>query len=78
MPMYYTLQVAGAGGVIYNSGGTIVYTYTWGLYIASNNIVEACVLLQGLNQAKILNIPNFIVVGDSKLIVKYLISDFSH
>ena len=65
------------GGVIYNLGRTIVYTYAWNLSITSNNVVGDYVLLQGLNLTKTFNSLNIIVVGDSKLMVKYLIFDLS-
>jgi hypothetical protein len=38
-------------------------------------VVEAYAFLQGLILSKTLNAPNLTVVGDSKLIVKYLIYD---
>jgi ribonuclease HI len=48
----------------------IVIHYSWGLGAASNNIVEAYALLQGLSITKEWNITKLVVFGDSMMVVK--------
>jgi ribonuclease HI len=47
-------------------------SYSWSLSTHSNNLVEAYGLLQGMKIAKLLNIHNLVVIGDSFLIIKYI------
>jgi ribonuclease HI len=50
--------VVGARWVLTNPKGTIVFSYAWNLGLASNNQVEAYVLLQGVNLASSIRIQN--------------------
>jgi ribonuclease HI len=68
--------MVGVGGVILNPRGTSAYTYAWSLGISFNNQVEAYALLQGLNLAKNHHIPSLIVVEDSKVVIKHMVTSF--
>jgi ribonuclease HI len=48
--------------------------YAWGLGIASNNLMEAYALMQGLKLAIEANIHSLIIIGDSKLVIGKMVS----
>ena len=65
--------LAGCGGVITESKGNVISTYSWGLGIESNNKVEFCGLLQGLRIARSKGIANLMVFDDSRLLIQAII-----
>lgn len=64
--------VVGGGGVLLSTDGTIACTYSWGLGVESNNIVESCGLWQGLTLALSKGITNLTVFGDSRILIQAL------
>lgn len=69
--------VAGAGGIIYDLGGTRELSYEWGLGKATNNQAEASALLQGIKVAISLNARAMHVFGDSSIIIQFMHSNKS-
>jgi ribonuclease HI len=63
--------VAG-GGVISIPGGRTKTFFSWSLGIQSNNLAEAYGLFQGMEIAKLLNIHNLVMIGDSLIIIRYM------
>lgn len=69
--------MAGAGGIIYDLGGTRELSYEWGLGKATNNQAEASALLQGIKVAISLNARAMHVFGDSSIIIQFMHSNKS-
>ena len=65
--------LAGCGGVITESNGNVISTYSWGLGTDSNNKAEFCGLLQRLRIAQTKGITNIMVFGDSRLLIQAII-----
>jgi hypothetical protein len=68
---------AGAGGVLYDPRGTRVLDFSWNLGIASNNVVEAYVVYQGLLLMQEDQINQISIVGDSKNTIRYFVKGSS-
>jgi ribonuclease HI len=65
--------VVGAGASLFDPRGNTISYYAWGLGTATNNIVEAYALYEGLKLAKVCNISHIKVFGDSMMIVRVVI-----
>jgi ribonuclease HI len=64
---------AGAGGVLFSPRGQRLLTYSWNLGMTTNNSAEAYALLKGAQIAKVRQINELIILGDSKTIIRYFI-----
>jgi ribonuclease HI len=64
---------AGGGG-LFDPGGNLIWKFSWGLGVETNNVAEALALWQGLSQASHLGITDLTVVGDSRLIIQVVIT----
>ena len=60
------------GGVIYDSSGDELTTYSKYIGTTTNNIAEYNALLIGVQRCKALNIKNVKVFGDSNLVIKQI------
>ena len=69
--------LAGAGGIIKNKEGITVANFAWGLEQSSSLQAEALALLQGLKQAKAMDLSEVSIIGDSQAIIKVLVEDSS-
>lgn len=65
---------AGAGGIIKDPHGNLMVSFEWGLGQMSNNKAEAYGLLLGSHIAKNLGLRNLLILGDSAIIIKAMIS----
>jgi len=65
--------VTGVGGTIMSLGGTIELLFDWGLSYASNNIIEAYALLQGLRLSIECNIQSLIAVDDLNIAINKMV-----
>ena len=65
---------AGAGGIIKDLQGNLMVSFEWGLGQMSNNKAEAYGLLLGSHIAKNLGLRNLLILGDSAIIIKAMIS----
>lgn len=63
---------AGGGGVILDQFGNMELSYSWGLGSDTNNKAKALSLFQGLNQVVFQNIPDLVIIRDSKIIIQAL------
>jgi ribonuclease HI len=63
------LGAAGAGGILVDPRGNIMFHYAWELGTMKNNITEAYDLYAGLKLTRERNTPQLSVFGDSMLIV---------
>jgi ribonuclease HI len=64
-------------GVLFGPGGNRVFDYYWNLGMETNNKAEAYALLQGIHLEKQRKIQILNVVGDSKTIIRIMISGSS-
>jgi hypothetical protein len=65
---------AGGGGGLFDPKGNLIWKFSWGLGVETNNVAEALALWKGLNQASHLGITYLTVVGDSRLIIQVVIT----
>jgi len=70
-------RVAGVGGILCDSRGKTVATYTWGLGQASNNQAKSYALLHGLLLAKEAKVRALIVIRDSSVVIKAVLGKIS-
>ncbi|XP_050900039.1 uncharacterized protein LOC127106776 isoform X1 [Lathyrus oleraceus] len=76
---FYTLQFdgacsgnpgpAGAGAVLFDEYGTVLYRFRQGLGYTTNNVAEYRALILGLQQAILKGCKNINVQGDSQLVI---------
>ncbi|CAK8579513.1 unnamed protein product [Lathyrus sativus] len=77
---FYTLQFhgacsgnpgpAGAGAVLFDEQGSLLYQFRQGLGYATNNVAEYHALIFGMQQALMKECKNLTVRGDSQLVIK--------
>ena len=65
------------GGVIFDPGGKIVKTFTWGLGSKTNNEAEWLALLHGLEMIDWGSISNLLVFGDSRQVILKMRSGYT-
>jgi ribonuclease HI len=65
--------IAGAGGILGDPGGNRVIQFAWGLGLASNNLVEAYALWNGLRLAYEEGVRPMIILGDSMLVIRAIL-----
>ena len=65
--------MAGAGGVIFDPGGSKKEDFSWGLGRSTNNHAEWLALLKGLEIALTLGIRDLVVFRDSLLVISEVI-----
>ena len=63
-------QLAGAGGVIFESKGKKIKEYSWGIGKQTNNSVECLALNKGLELVRNIGIKELVVFRDSMLVVR--------
>jgi ribonuclease HI len=63
------------GGVLTSPRGIMMDTYSWNLGLNMNNVAEAYALLKGIQITTGLHIKKLTVIGDSKLIISYLVQN---
>ena len=61
------------GGVYFILDDIIETTFSWGLGIETNNIVEALALWQGLVIAKNKGVTRLTVLGDSRIVIQAMV-----
>ena len=62
-------EPTGASGVIFYSKGNKIKEYSWGIRKKTNNGAEWLALIKGMELARNLNIEEFVVFGDSMMVV---------
>ena len=68
---------ASAGGIIFDTRGNKVLTYSWGLGRKTNNEVEWLALLFWMEQIKHNKITKVTVLGDSIQVIRKMISRYN-
>jgi ribonuclease HI len=64
--------IAGAGGIIYSSEGTMIETFSWGLGQRTNNQAEILSLIKVCQIAKARGHRKLQVFGESKILIKMI------
>lgn len=64
--------VAGAGWILFDPGGNSELYFAWGIGVATNNEAEALAALQGLQLVLSHGVKKALVVGDSSIIIRFL------
>ncbi|XP_058735533.1 uncharacterized protein LOC131607565 [Vicia villosa] len=83
---FYTLQFdgasrgnpgpAGAGAVLFDENGNVLYHFRKGLGYQSNNVAEYHALILGLQQAIMKGCKNINVQGDSQLVINQFLGSW--
>lgn len=66
---------AGPGGTVNSTEGTLIHSFAWGLGFNSSIQAEALALYQGLKLLLSLEIKEAIILGDSQVIIKLMVTN---
>ena len=69
------MGIVGAGGLIRDENGSVLFSFEWGLSSFSNIKAEVYALHQGLQLIKRYNMANAMVFGDSAIIISMMLKD---